>query len=421
MRLIWTTIRRRLFLILVFIGLVLSLTWERPDPTNEDFVYDSLVRDYQFDFVEWEIKALASKAVYSLAPPHIYLQLENEKSIVLSYFDLLSQARSLESEIAAIYTNPDVTSPESATIDLRNQSSTIRERLARLQPVAEGIIQDQIGIVLAESGLTAAGRTFPPVEIHFTPLPSMLVVSRRDRIEAIRFFSLENGLGTAERTRIEEEIDHGLDVSSLVVDIGGLAAYPAMMLESTSLNWVIETGAHEWTHHYLTLHPLGILYDTDPQLRTMNETTASIVGSEIGKIIVRRFYPEFYVPEQEKIPQTDAEPQELPAFDYRAEMHLTRIQVDELLAQDKIKNAEAYMEERRLFFYQNGYQIRKINQAYFAFYGAYADETGASGADPVGPSVIQLRNQSDSLKTFLEAMAGLTGYDQLLSLLGNPE
>jgi hypothetical protein len=194
-----------------------------------------------------------------------------------------------------------------------------------------------------------------------------------------------------------------------------------MMLESTSLTWIIETGAHEWTHHYLTLHPLGILYDTDPQLRTMNETTASIVGTEIGNLVVQRFYPEFYVPEPEETQEIEDEPIEPPAFDFRVEMHQTRLQVDELLAQGKIKEAESYMEERRLVFYKNGYRIRKINQAYFAFYGAYADKAGASGADPVGPSVLKLRDQSGTLKAFIDTIAGLTSYDQLVSLLENPE
>ena len=42
------------------------------------------------------------------------------------------------------------------------------------------------------------------------------------------------------------------------------------------------------------------------------------------------------------------------------------------------------MEARREIFWQNGYAIRKLNQAYFAFYGAYADIPGGpAGEDPV--------------------------------------
>lgn len=416
MRKILTTIRRRFFLALLLIGLILAVTWEWPDPTDENIIIRNVVQNQEFDFVGWEIDSLAAKALYSLAPPNSYLPADAEKSIVLEYFDLVRQAQQLERSIAEIYADPSIPSPETAAVEKQGQFKSVRSQINKIQPLAEGVIQDQIGEILAESGIDTAGRSFPPVELHFTPLPSMLVISPRQRVEAIHFYSLKNGVETADRVKMEEEIDSRLDVSSLVVDIGGLAAYPAMMLESSSLNWVIETGAHEWTHHYLTLHPLGILYDTDPQLRTMNETTASIVGTEIGEKVVDRFYPEYSLPKTEES-AGQVEQQEPPAFDFRAEMHQTRLQVDELLAQNKVEKAEVYMEERRLFFWENGYHIRKINQAYFAFYGAYADEAGAAGQDPVGPAVVALRNQSDSIQTFLETMAGLTSYDDLAALI----
>ena len=105
---------------------------------------------------------------------------------------------------------------------------------------------------------------------------------------------------------------------------------------------------------------------------------------------------------------------EPPAFDFRAEMHTTRITVDALLAEGKIEEAESYMEKRRIVFWENGYQLRKINQAYFAFYGAYADVPGGvAGADPVGPAVRALREQSDSLAAFLHRIAWITSFEGL--------
>jgi hypothetical protein len=85
-----------------------------------------------------------------------------------------------------------------------------------------------------------------------------------------------------------------------------------------------------------------------------------------------------------------------------------------LLAAGKINDAEAYMEARRQFFWQNGYQIRKLNQAYFAFHGAYADTPGgAAGEDPVGPAVRALREQSKSLADFLDTISWMTSFEQL--------
>ncbi len=95
-------------------------------------------------------------------------------------------------------------------------------------------------------------------------------------------------------------------------------------------------------------------------------------------------------------------------------MHTTRVKVDALLEDGKIKDAEEYMEQRRKIFWENGYNIRRLNQAYFAFYGAYADTPGgAAGKDPVGPVVRAFRQQSQSLADFLEQISWVTSLEQL--------
>jgi hypothetical protein len=153
----------------------------------------------------------------------------------------------------------------------------------------------------------------------------------------------------------------------------------------------------------------------------MNETTASIAGHEIGALILELFYPELtqvLLPQASPIslPLGPIDPDDLrKPFDFRAEMHTTRVHADELLSEGKIEEAESYMEQRRQLFWDNGYAIRKLNQAYFAFYGAYADVPGgAAGEDPVGPAVRQLRAQSGSLGDFLRRIAQMTSFQQLL-------
>ena len=101
-------------------------------------------------------------------------------------------------------------------------------------------------------------------------------------------------------------------------------------------------------------------------------------------------------------------------------MYETRNTVDELLKQGRIEEAEEYMEMRRQFFWENGYRLRKINQAYFAFYGAYADSPGgAAGEDPVGEAVRNLRANSSSLEEFINRIAWVTSFDQLLEILAD--
>jgi hypothetical protein len=63
------------------------------------------------------------------------------------------------------------------------------------------------------------------------------------------------------------------------------------------------------------------------------------------------------------------------------------------------------MESRRLVFLQNGYLLRKLNQAYFAFHGSYALSPGS--IDPTGPQIRQLRAASPTLKSFLDRVGWL--------------
>jgi len=103
-------------------------------------------------------------------------------------------------------------------------------------------------------------------------------------------------------------------------------------------------------------------------------------------------------------------------------MRETRVTVDNLLAEGRIEEAEEYMEMRRAFFWDNGYLIRKLNQAFFAFHGAYADVPGgAAGEDPVGAAVRELRSQSPSLAAFLNRISWMSSFEQLQSAVEEPE
>ena len=72
------------------------------------------------------------------------------------------------------------------------------------------------------------------------------------------------------------------------------------------------------------------------------------------------------------------------------------------------------MEERRQEFWEQGYYIRKLNQAFFAFYGAYAAEPGgAQGENPIGPMLRDIREKPPSVRAFLERVAPITSFDDL--------
>ena len=134
---------------------------------------------------------------------------------------------------------------------------------------------------------------------------------------------------------------------------------------------------------------------------------------EIGLALMEKYYPDLLPPPQPESPSQPISPEEPPEFDFRAEMRVTRETVDQLLGEDKIEQAEAYMDERRAFFWDNGYRIRKLNQAYFAFYGAYADVPGEQGDDPIGPALLSIRAESGTLGEFMNRVASITSLEKL--------
>jgi len=404
----------------LLLAMLLNLAAEGPPPGSLDTQVNRLLAGEGFDFAGWEVEAVVGKLTHSLLGPQRYMDESARRDFFIDYLGLVADIQQLDWGIRFTYTDPQIQDPEAATVELRARLVELRAAQRARQAFAESILEEQTASILIDEGFGVLGQEVPPTSLHFTPLPMLLVVSPRDHIEKVLDLYLRHGLDVAQQEVIEEQVDTMQDVSSLVTGIGGLSAYPAMLLESSSLNWVAEVAAHEWTHHYLTPRPLGWNYDASPGTRTINETVASIVGKEVGRRVVARYYPELLPLEPEPVPEAsepDAALPEPPAFDFRTEMRKTRIRVDELLGEGKIEAAEAYMEERRQEFVAQGYYIRKLNQAYFAFHGAYADEPGAAGLDPVGPAVQELRALSSDLHTFVARVAHVTSWAELQAQL----
>jgi hypothetical protein len=388
----------------------------------------ALARTDLFDYVSWEIDALWGKARQQWFGVEPYLDDQAQHDQVIDYMRRLGDLQDLEGQIERVYADPSVSDPAASSALMRAQRDTLRRQLASDQPLVEGIIEAQVSAVLVDEGFDTLGQVMPPVSMHFSDLPMTLVISPRDRIEFAVQLDL-NPLSVEARAALESTIDTTLDVSSLVVPLGGLSLYPSMIVEPDAPDLpsrvarAFEVTAHEWSHHYLIFFPLGWEYSLRPETRIINETTASFFGQEIARKVILRYYPDLPPPEYPSFlnppqPTSPANPAAPPPFDFAHEMNVTRVEVDKLLAQGKIDEAEAYMEARRRVFVENGYAIRKLNQAYFAFYGGYQDEPGAGGSDPTGPAVEELRALSPSLHTWLYTMRDITTRDQLLAAVG---
>ena len=388
-------------LIGIMVGLLLTGAGYVPGDTGQQA--ERFLRSYEFDFVSWTLNAIGTRVWQNSVDEQSYLSPAARSGIVRNYFKLRSQYENVQGQIASVYADPAVTDPATTSASLRAQLNSLRAQMASVQSLAEAVLQEQLSVILAEQGLTTAGQPVPPVAFHLTDLPYAFIISPRDVIRQDANLDVSGALTLDQQVALEDQVSKSLNVSALVVPLGGIGTYPTMVGQSSDLNWIASVIGHEWTHNYLTFRPLGLNYGTSGALRTMNETTAESIGIELGALLVQRYYPDLAPPPAPftnivKRDQPPAQQAQAPSFDFQAEMHDTRVTTDALLAQGKVDAAEAYMESRRRVFRQNGYQIRKLNQAYFAFYGAYEiSGGGAAGSDPVGGAVRLLRRRSPSI------------------------
>jgi hypothetical protein len=406
---------------LAYVIFAALFSYSNPPLTDKLEKVRAYTRDIEFNYITWTMDAALIKVRAASIGLPFSLDRATQKQVVIEYLRVTKQMLDKQYALEQIYADAKIIDKRTASTNLVADLDQLSNRQHELAPLAESILQGQVGEILSELGLTMLGEPVPNVLFHSTPLPYALIVSPRDHIEQIANVSINTDLSVDQQAGLETKVDNGLNDSSLVVSIGGVGVYPTMVMQSTDLPWLLNTISHEWTHNYLTLRPLGMLYEETPELRTMNETTASIAGEEIGTLVLKRYYPELasasgHIPGLISFPNDHPQPGDFlrPPFDFRAKMHETRITTDALLTQGKTEEAEAYMESQRLVFLQNGYLIRKINQAYFAFYGAYADiPGGAAGEDPVGPAVRALRARSKSLADFINTISWMTSFNDL--------
>jgi hypothetical protein len=375
----------------------------------------------EFDYVSWTMETIWKKTAQISLGTQRYMNETQQAAVVRRYFEMINTQRQLRDTINTIYADPSVSNPEIQAAPYLEQQRNIQNELKHIGYLAESILQHQVSFVVSANNLGFIRQPVPPVQYHTTSMPYALIVSPRDVIRQDADISLLPDLTLDQITALEQQVENRLNQSALVVPVGGVGVYPTMVMETNSLTWLSEVVAHEWIHNFLTLRPLGMLYEQSAELRTINETTASIAGKELGNLVIEFFYPALLPPPTQEIENKASDvqvTQEPKAFDFRAEMHETRITADAFLAEGKIEEAEAYMEQRRHLFVENGYNIRRLNQAYFAFHGAYADQPGgAAGEDPVGEAVRSLRVQSSGLEAFLKRISWVTSFERLQQLV----
>ncbi len=328
-----------------------------------------------FDFVRWERSAISNKWLNLIGAP--------------------------------LRDDPDAGEAIARYFDLDDYTT---EEARQLENVVEATIEGRVDQVIAELGidgrLPLPGSVFPPVDIELASTPRALVISPRDHVERIDTDLLRPDLTLDDAIALEVAAEVDPTRSAIVVGTGGVATYPAVVREGRSYTSTVATAAHEWVHHYLTFYELGLRYNGSSDLRTINETVADIAGDEIAAIVIERF-GDPTIANEPPVASTATSPSEPapPEVDQNRVLRDLRLEVDELLDAGLIEDAEARMEQVRLELCDADYCIRRINQAYFAWYGTYAAREDA--VDPLGDQLRELRDQLGSLESFLATVRGI--------------
>ena len=355
-----------------------------------------------YNLARWEVRYFPSKWLFQVGS--LFRSRPNgsgEKNrVVERYLTLNAEIAKLEDEGAP---------PASRGLDEKR-----RERQS-LENTVEWILEGRVTAVAEQLGLEISWPllpirwVFPPVDFEFAEPPHVLAISPRDRVELESSTLLRSDL-TPEETAALEARREAQGVSALVVGVGGVGTYPSAVPPGADYRETLETVAHEWLHHYFFFKPLGQRYFSSTTLKTLNETVADIAGREMGQLVAERFPLSrgFAIPPSPR-PTPDQ------AVDFNAVMRQLRRDVDRLLGEGQVDEAEALMESRRRFLVEHGFRIRRINQAYFAFHGLYAD-TPAS-ISPIGPKLQELRRRLPSLSEFIRVAAQLTSEQDLDRLL----
>ncbi len=393
-----------LIALIIFLGIPLKGSCISDRPLDDRV--DSIVQNHSFSIIGWEVGALWQDAGQLFSKDDE--QDDDEVGLVVDYFTRARRIRALNSEIATLNNGGS----DAALPPLRAELDGLLRKQAAITDTVEAILNKQIEKVLSEQGiynpLTGWEFRFPSVNFILAELPDLLVISPRDRIESVKEVILKPGLTLEVKEGLEDGID-GQEVVSLVVDLGGIATYPTLVDNEASLRYTIDTIIEEWLHQYLAFKPLGFRYvldlagiSPDYDVATMNESLAGMVSDEIGSLVYRKYY--------NGSAGNDALNGEAET-EFDREMRETRKTVDDYLERGQIEQAEEYMEQRRQRLESLGYNIRKLNQAYFAFHGTYADTPAF--LSPIGLDLRELRDRSDSLEEFLETAAAMTSRQEL--------
>ena len=414
----------------VFVAMMLGvlwLNWVVPVGDQRSVsAISSASSQYDYRLISWEFENVFDKwghRLWTVLPWTPTSEVDRREALD-RYVVLVDELRVAKDELARVTAaNGDdgqtVSDAQDAFDRLIAERDGLRDGVEEYleQIIAETMRSPKIGLVDAF--------VWPPVDFRIDDPPKLLVTSPRDEIDRLEDALLDPAVSVEVMSEIEAELLESHDLSAIVLQTGGLASYPNV-IPTTNLKRLVDVGTHEWLHAYLVFHPLGRAYFDGGEIRSMNETLADIFGREVGLMVYSQVTGEPYVaptrPERamNRDPEAESDDKETASekseeFSFNRFMGETREVTDEMLADGLIDEAEAYMEARRVELLDHGHNIRKINQAYFAFHGTYAESP--SSTSPIARYMWDLREQVDSVGELVKLLRPLRTYMEFEQLL----
>ena len=289
------------------------------------------------------------------------------------------------------------------------EKNTLDKYLDETRARTEESIESIISNVLINEGLGITSHILiPPTDFKLDAPPNIVVTSPRDKISFSASKLISNQVTESEKKEIESIVESDGKTSALVDRLGGLGTYPAFVSDKGSLRNLLQTASHEWLHNYWILHPLGQNMWDSNQMIMFNETAANIAGDELGDMAFESIGGVI------ENPTKITEMKEDSSY-FNKTLKETRLEVEYLLDKGNVEKAEKLMNEATIKLQSKGYKIRKINQAYFAFHGNYADSPSAT--NPIGDELTEYRNYFGSVGEFIQSISKIKNYDQFLQML----
>ena len=480
---------------LIMVSLLFLLRTPTPDMSRAGRIKNELA-DVEFNYVAWEAEALWAKAQQMLFGYHAYIPLATSKTLVIDYLVLVGQLQTLDAQIESTYTNPTPDSTAQRTELTHQRQTLvedIRDLQPLAEPLIEDQIEAvlrDMGFTVGGQVLPPVSFRFvvPPDILVISPRH----IIQQDFTFSLRSLTLTETVKIEERVTQASPEDSaritgigGVGVYPAMVVETRYAAfafeivahewshhylflYPAgleylvapetrIINETTATVFGNGVGLMVLERFYSDEVAQGLIYIPDyPTLDDFFPSEETLSNQPDAPDIFAQFSPTDTAPTYRAHVQNTADflvatghaeaaqdtlnswsqmlnPRgirltNLPAStDRGALINRTRLTTDYLLQLGMIDGAEDYMsaQGQRL-------GIRRLNQAWFAFYGGYQAEPSSGGGvdvtitdvtdpnyqgDPIGPAIQEIYELAPNPYEFLVAMRDITTREELLTLL----